>query len=63
MPAINNKEVNGFGCTLRAKGDLCWATLMQNWIFMWGPLGTTIYFLLFPEQFRAMLAFVMSLAQ
>ena len=34
---------------------------MQDWIFMWGPLGSTIYFLFFPEQFMAMLAFVMSL--
>jgi hypothetical protein len=36
---------------------------MQNGIFMWWPLGITIYFLFFPEQFRAMLAFVVSLAQ
>jgi hypothetical protein len=37
------------------------AAPMQDWIFLWVPAGTTICFLFFPEQFIAMLAFVMSL--
>ena len=43
------------------EGDLCWARLMQDWMLITAPLGLTVYFMVFQDQFRAVLSWLSAL--
>ena len=61
--ALKEIEASGFGSHNVTQGQSCRALPMRDWIIILAPLAATIYFLVYPDQFKELLAWLTVLVQ